>query len=482
MTVAPRRKASSAGLASSRTRDRSGLQLALSCRLPHGLLLAACCFCLTCHTAMAAQPLLLSQALRYALQHSPSITSAKSSITSAQAQKLAAIAALLPRISLTEEPQIFTPVAGSGSSVIGGVVVPSGHGYNANVASANLSLDLFSGGKGIATLRASLAGLNSADLALTATLDTLFDQLLTSFAAVSVDQITLRNEAQMVRLNSDLVVLTNLRLHGRVASQLDVIQAQQQLLQARLQLIQARQQVVSDLEKVYTDMGLPDTAGAATVEEWLPTAPSPIPEQAPVAEDPSVTSAREALASAQEKVTAARADYYPTVSLVGQYNYLGIDPSSMGLALRATRSNNYSFGIEVTVPVLPLFNVQSEVDTADAGVQNAQGQYRGALVTAANRVSDAAERFREAQRALHIATRSDELARQNLRLVQDRYAARQASLADVDNARLLAIQANESLAIARIEFRLAGWKRYRSLDGKEFPAALLAVVARQRHP
>lgn len=41
-------------------------------------------------------PLLLSQALRYALEHSPSVTSAKSSITSAQAQKLAAVELFCP--------------------------------------------------------------------------------------------------------------------------------------------------------------------------------------------------------------------------------------------------------------------------------------------------------------------------------------------------------------------------------------------------
>lgn len=426
-------------------------------------------------------PVLLSQALRYALEHSPSVTLAKSSITSAQAQKLAAVAALLPSLSLTEEPQIFTPVVASGNSVIGGVVVPSGHGYNANVVSANLSLNLFSGGKSVANLRASLAAFRSADFGFTAALDTLFDELLTDFTAASSDQITIRSEERTLRLNRDLVRLMALRLRGRVASEIDVIQAQQQLLQARLQLSQTRQQRTSDMEKVYADMGLPETAGGFPLEEWIPAAPSDIPREIPVEQDPSVASARETLASAQEKATAARGDYYPTVSLVGQYNYLGIDPASMGLALRSTHANNYSVGIEVTVPVLPFFNVRSEVDSADAGVESAEGQYRGALVSAANRMTDATERFREAQSALEIATRSNELARQNLRLVQDRYAARQASLADIDGAELTAAQAEASLSIARIDFRLAGWERYRSLNGQDFPAALLAALAGERH-
>jgi outer membrane protein TolC len=448
------------------------------------VILLASLFALCCQAAqpqgpIEPQPLLLSQALRYSLEHSPSLASAKSSVTSAQAQKLAAVAALLPSLSVTEEPQIFTPLVASGNSVIGGVVVPSGHGYNANVASANLSVNLFSGGKSVANLRASLAALQSADFGLTATLDTLFDTLLTDFTATSSDQITVRSEEQIVALDNDLVRLTAARLQGRVASEIDVIQVQQQLLQARLQLTQARQQWTSDLEKVYTDMGLPRMAGDLTVDERIPDVPSASSHELAVEEeDPAVTSARAALTAAQEKVSAARGDYYPTVSLVGQYNYLGIDPSSMGLALRATRANNYSFGIEVTVPVLPFLNVESEVDTADAGVQSAEGEYQGALVGAANRVADAAERFRDAQSALDIATRSTDLARENLRLVQDRYKGRQASLGDVDSAKLSAVQAEESLAIARIDFRVAGWERYRSVDAQDFPAALLAAVAR----
>lgn len=81
-------------------------------------------------------------------------------------------------------------------------------------------------------------------------------------------------------------------------------------------------------------MGLPHVASDVTLDEGIPDAPAELTrELASKEEDPAVTSAREALAAAQEKVTAAQADYYPSVSLVGQYNYLGIDPSSMGLAL-----------------------------------------------------------------------------------------------------------------------------------------------------
>lgn len=422
------------------------------------------------------RPLQFSQALHYALEHSPVITSAKSNLSEAEAQKLAAVAALLPTLSLTEAPEIFTPIAASGSSVVGGVVVPSGHGFNANVATANLSLNLFSGGKEGATLRASLHTLRSASLGLTATLDTLFGQLLTDFTAVGVDQITLRQEEHVVRLTSDLVRLTSLRLKGRVSSKIDVIQAQQQLLQAQLKVSQARQQWVVDLEKVYTDIGLVRAAGEIAVEESIPSAPFAFTRVVPIQDDPAVKSALETVVAAQETVTAAHADYYPTVSLVGQYNYLGVDPSSMRRAFRSTHANNYAIGIEVVLPILPLLNVQSEVDAAHARVESAVAQYRGALVTSANLITDAGEKFREAHEALGIATRAADLARRNVRLVQDSYVARQASLIDVDNANVAMAEAAESLAVAAMNFRAASWERARALDAKDFPTELMKAV------
>jgi len=431
--------------------------------------------------ASSRPPLLLSQALHYALDHSPSIISSKSSITDAQGAKLGAVAALLPKLSLTESSEVFTPLVASGNSIIGGVVVPSGHGYNANVATANVSLTLFSGGKDTANLHASLNALRSANFALTATLDTVFDQLLTDFTAVGIDQVTLRGAERIVRLNEDLISLTRLRLHGKIASELDVIKAEQQLLQARLQASEARGQRVSDLEKVYTDIGMAKTAIDLSVDEWVPSAPPSLTHDLlPPGGDPAVRSAREALIAAQERVMAARADYYPTISLFGQYNYLGIDPSSMRRAWHDTRANNYSFGIQVTVPVLPLYNVRSEIDIAHAGVQSAEGQYRDAQVSAATRIGTASERLREAQDAVQIAFRSVALAKHNVQLTQDRFAARQASQSDVDSAEVLAVQAAQSLAIAQLTFRVSAWERYRSLDGQDFPEQLIAAVLERR--
>ena len=434
------------------------------------------CHGLHAQTAVDSRPIELAQTVHFALDHAPSLTIARSTVSSAESQKLAAIAAFLPSLVLTDQPEIFTPVTPTGSSVVGGVVIPNGHGYNANVASATLSMNVFSGGKDIANYRASLKALSSASLALTATLDSTLEQLLTDFTAVCVDQIALEHQQQIVQLSQHVVDLTSLRVQGTVSNNIDLLRAEQQALQARSQLSQVRQQHIADLEKVYTDMGFPQTSRVAALRVWIPEAPSVASDEVPIAEDPSVSSAREAISAAQEKVSAARAEHYPTVALTFQYNYLGIDPSSLHGAFDRTRANNYVVGLAVTVPLLPYFNVSADIDAARAAVKNAEGQYQSALVSATNRSTDAWMKLNEARETLSLATRSADLARQSLRLIQDRYTARQADQRDVDAASVSAAQAEQSFAIAELNFRLATWEHYRSLHPKEFPTALLAAI------
>ena len=438
------------------------------------------CPSLSAQPALDSGPLDLAQAVHYALDHAPTLTVAHASVDSAAAQKLGAVAAFLPSLSLTDQPESFTPVTPAGSSVVGGVVIPNGHGYTANVTSAVLNMPLFVGGKNVANYRSSLKALSSASLALTAALDTTLDQLLTDFAATCVDQIAIEHQQRVVQLDQHVVELTVLRVRGTVADQVDLLQAQQQALQTQAQLSQSRQQHIADLEKVYADMGFPQITHNAVLRPWIPEAPVVPSEDAAIADDPAVGAARDAISAAEEKVSAARAEHYPTVALSFQYNFIGVDPSSLRRAFDDTRANNYSVGLNITVPLLPFLNASADIDSARAAVRNAQGQYQGALVSATNRVSDALLKLEEARTTLDLATRSADLARRNLQLVQDRYTARQADQRDVDSARVTATQAEQSFAGAEINFRLASWEHYRALFPQEFPTALLAAFAQSR--
>jgi outer membrane protein TolC len=430
-------------------------------------------------SAMDSDNLSFAQVVRTTLEQAPSLTAARSVISMAEAQKLGAVAAFLPTLSLSDQTSAFTPVVPSGNSVIGGVVVPSGHGYSANVASANLGMNLFAGGKDVANFRASLDALRSANAGLNAALDTTLEQLITDFTAVCIDQVILDGQGEVLRLNRELVDLADARIRGRVGSQIDLNQARLQMLQAQTELIQARQQRTNDLEKLFVDIGLPRKGANVSVQEWIPNAPSALDDDPSVNDDPAVLSALDAVKAAQSKVNAARAEYSPTVALSVQYNYLGIDPSSVGQALRSTRANNYSVGLSVTVPIFPLLNAMADVGAARANVESAKGRYQGAIVSAANRIADASDILSAAQEALEVASAAASFSRRNLELTQDQFSARQADKRDVDNARVAEAQAAQAFSIAQLNARLAAWEKYCAMHGTEFPTALLDAISSQ---
>lgn len=422
-----------------------------------------------------------AQVLRFSLDHAPLIITAQSGVSSAEAQKLASVAAFLPTLSINEEPAKFRPlIGGAGNSVISGIVVPNGRGYELNVAAATMGLTLFAGGKNRANYEASIDSLRAANHELTAALGSCFGQLLEDFAAIAADQITARTQAKLLNIYENLVILANSRMQGKVASRIDLIQVQQQMLQTQLQLSQARQQLTTDREKLYADMGSPQIGTSELLEEWLPDAPTDMSRAVSIEDDPAVASAGEAVESARKKVKATRGEYAPTISLAAQYNLLGISPSSVFRAIDDTHPNSYYVGIAVTVPILPLLNVRADIDAAKANVRNLEGQYQGALATAANRVFDASDKLKEARTGLQTANQSADLAEQNVRLVQDSFLGRQSDERDVDNSKALLLQAEQSRSIADLKLRTATWEWFRAQNANEFPATLLKAVAEKQ--
>ncbi len=440
---------------------------------------------LVCQAAVAGESseLGIGQALRVALESAPDLNSARAQVASAQAQKLTAVASFLPSLSVTNQLQRYNPYRNTGARFVDGVIVPSGgQRTNDNVASAQFSLNLFSGGKDFANYLSAVQGLESADLDLTATLDKLFQQLLQDFTAASTDRLKIQSELRVLRLDEELLELTQQRLHGQFASRLDLIKVQQQKLSVQTQLTQLREQQATDLEALYADMGMIQSAESLPLFPWLPPAPALGVVELSAHADPEVRSALASVIAAQHKVAAARAGNYPTVALTAQYDLFGESARSLPDSFRATRRTDYSVGLLLTVPLSSYVSVRAAVDQNIASVRNAQSKYQAALVDAANRIADAPRRLANARQALQVAQSSFQLARRNVDLTRERYAAKEASQLDVEDALSLAEQADLTLATARLSYRLSGWEMLRAARPQEFVVDLLAAVAARGEP
>lgn len=429
---------------------------------------------------MATTPLTLNEALKITLDNAQPVTTARATIANAQAQHLGAIAAFLPSLSLSDQDQYYRPLQGSTSTVIAGTLVSARQPFYNNAVTANFGLNVYNGGKDIASYHGSLETLRSAKTGLSTALDSTFEQVLSDYTALAADQATVAAQQRVVQLDQEIERLTSLRTARQASSRIDLIQAQQQTLAAETQLSQNRQQAMNDREQLARAMGY-----VAPILDWqvaghLPPAPPVAPGKYPMRQDPAVQSAYAQVLAARQQVDVARAAYWPSVSLTAQYNMLGTDPTALDQAFSATRGSNYTMGISVSIPLLPFYNTVAAVDAAQANVQTNLGTYQNALATASSRAQSVFQQFQEARQGLDLATKSAQLAHTNAHLTDARYQAHQSSRIDLDRALILAEQADLSAITAKLGLRLAAWKLYRAAYPQQFADTLMAAAA--KHP
>ena len=426
--------------------------------------------------AAAPKPLTLGEALAITQAHAQPVTAARATISSAQAQRLCAIAAFLPSLSLSDQDQYYRPLQGATSTVVAGTLVSAKHPFYNNATTANFGFNVSNGGKDIANYHASLESLESANMGLGAALDSSFEQVLSDFEALASDQATVAAQQRIVGLDLEIETLTAQRMAHQASSRIDLIEAQQQTLAAETQLSQDRQLVLNDREQMERAMGYLASTADWQVEESLPPAPAVAPGRYPVQQDPAVRSAYAQVLAAQQQVNSARAAFWPSVSLVAQYNLLGTSTTALDQAFMASQGNNYVMGISVSMPLLPFFNTVSAVDTAQANVETNLSTYQNALATASSRAQSAYLQYQEAKQGYRLATRSARLAHANAQLTEARYQAHQSSRIDLDRALLLTDQADLSSISTKLALRLAAWKLYRAAHPNKFVDALAAAT------
>lgn len=426
----------------------------------------------------ASTHLTLGDVLAIALDNAQPMLAANASIASAKAQRLGAIAAFLPSLSVSDQDEYYRPLQGSTSTFVAGQLVPARRPFYNNSATANFGLNLYNGGKDIAAYRSSIAALRAANIGLRAALNSTFNKVLRGFETLAIDQATVSSQKRVVQLDKDIEYLTMLRMTRQASSRIDLIQAQQQTLAAETELDQDRRQIMDDWQELANDIGDSGNGPLWRVVENLPDAPSVRQKEYPVHRDPAVQSAYAQLLAAQHQVDVARAGYWPSLSLTGQYNVLGTNETSLDRAFAASRSSNYVVGISLSLPLLPFYNTMSSVDAADANVQTTLSAYEGATAKASNRARDAFQRVIEARHAYKLAVLSARLAHINVDLVLARYKEKQSSRIDFDRALISAQQADLAVATSQLSLQLTRWSLYRTAHPRRF-ANVLAAAAKK---
>jgi len=285
--------------------------------------------------------------------------------------------------------------------------------------------------------------------------------LLELDSELDIDRRTLATREDSLRL-------IKLRQQGGVATMLDVRQAEQLVYQAS-ETIPDTERAIEQTENQISlllgnNPGSIPRGQSLTQQQELPAVPPGLPSSL-LERRPDIRAAEENLVAQHALVYAAKAAYFPRISLTG---LLGFQSNQLS-NLFTGPSGAWTFAPQITQPIFTAGRLRSNVKFANAQQELALVQYQQTIQTAFREVSDALVQYRKVK---EIRTQQELLAttlRDRSRLAYLRYeggVATQLNALDADrdlfNAELSLAQTrrNELLSLVRVYKALGGgWQQ-----------------------
>jgi NodT family efflux transporter outer membrane factor (OMF) lipoprotein len=276
-------------------------------------------------------------------------------------------------------------------AVVSGSRTPNGSGgtitvYSAGLAITSWEVDLF--GRVASLSEAALAQYLATEEGRKAAQTSLVATVATSWLGLVADQELLELTRQTLVTREESLRLAKLRFDNGVTSELDFRQAQSLVESSRVALVQLTRQQATDLDALALLLGQavpPDLGLAATTASVsLPDLPAGTPSDV-LARRPDVRAAEEQLIAANANIGAARAAFFPRISLTA-----GIGTASGELSgLFKGGSWGWTAAPQLLQPIFDAGRNRAGLASATAGREIAIAQYERAIQAAFREVSDA---------------------------------------------------------------------------------------------
>jgi outer membrane protein TolC len=166
-------------------------------------------------------------------------------------------------------------------------------------------------------------------------------------------------------------------------------------------------------------------------------------------ESPSVIAAQEATVAAAASVRSAKTVYLPSFSLSSGYNWANQERSLSG------GTTSWSLNLRGSLPIFNGFQRESAIDRAQFTQRVSVLQYDDARLAARQEADAALMDVRTAVRAIEIAQEADFVAREDLRVVTERYRLSVATILDLVISQISAAQAAANVVVSRYDYLLA---------------------------
>ncbi len=405
-----------------------------------------------CAAPQAPELLTLPEAIRFALANSPRLRAALAAIDRARGREETAFAPFLPQIDMLNRYVATSPPLSPGAPGPTGGLVPAvvPASYSAWQSEFQLQWMLYDFGRTGGRYHQAVVGEGIAQLQAERARQTVAYDVAAAYLQGLEAAATRRIARQAIRRAEAVLADTRVRRAAGVALRADVLRGEVQLSETRDALVRAEQAELDALARLNNAMGR-----AASLPLRLVEAPDRPAFRRSLAEclakaagqRPEVGAARDRIAAARFGREAARGEFLPSVQLRASFG-------------RADGSNivdgwQEGVGLHINVPLYHGGGSAGELHAADADIRQADAQAQEVLDTVGLEVTVAYRGVVSARARAELARPAVVQARENLRLVRDRYRNGTATPTDVVDAETTLTRSQQRYTSARIEYLAA---------------------------
>ena len=421
----------------------------------------------------------LREVIQLALENNRDLRVAVQNIEQARAQYQIRRADQFPSVGVTGGATRSAP---NPYAVLGGPSVTTS--YSVGVGASAWELDFF--GRVAALKDVALANYlateearKAAQISLIAAVSSTWLQLKTDTELLLLTERTLGTREQSLRLtrlrfDNGASSALDMRLAESLAANAQATRAQQQRLRAQdinlLTLLVGQpipERLVPPVPAVVTPeapRSLSQPTAAVEPAAELPTfteVPPGLPSDL-LLRRPDIRAAEQQLIAANANIGAARANFFPRISLTGSLGRVSGDLDGL---FGSGGSKAWSFGPSITLPIFDMGRNQANLDAARAGREIAVAQYEKSIQSAFREVADALAGRATLADQLGALQAQAAAERDRFRLADLRYRNGIANYLDLLDAQRSLFAIEQALAQVRLAQRANEVQLYKALGG-----------------
>jgi multidrug efflux system outer membrane protein len=294
--------------------------------------------------------------------------------------------------------------------------------------------------------------------------------VLTLVSSVASSYITLRELERELQIARDTAAsregsfkLFKDRFEGGTVSELELSQSQSQYEASLVEIPRIEALIGQQENALSVLLGRnpgPIQAGQPLPAFVLPPVPAGLPSEL-LARRPDLRQAEQELIAANALIGAARAQYFPTISLTGLFGYISKDFAN----LFSGPAKVWSYGLAATAPIFTGGGIAGQVRQAEAQQQEALLRYRKAIQVAFQEVSDALLTHAKSRDQLGFQERELRTLRNYLELARLRYDEGYTSYIEVLDAERTLFEAEVAYTQTQSQVYVSLVNLYKAMGG-----------------